>query len=681
MLLFARVSIIQTATLCSSPIRCRFMATPSVPSFNPNLVKQESQHEPPSQLPSGLTRQQQQQLGEEKPKFLKSISDLGSLSAALSTFKSRFDDLQKHLDFIHNEIDSKFKNIERHQPQQPSAAVGPQMSARSETPDLSAAPPAAGAVAIAEIYADATASGLVSEIQQLCETMNSRGIRRYIAGRLSDVAKLREEVPPAMKRAPKPAKLVSDSIGRFYLQGIKAYEKDSPMIPARQAAVLTLEFFLTVLGSCGEGEVEMEKHLKDEAEQGAVAWRKRLLSEGGLDKASEADARGLLLYVLCFGIPSVFKSEDLGNLLRLCNLKEVLNTLKGSRLLLARMPDIINEMVKNGRCAEALEISCSFGMEDKFPPQTILTTFLQESKAAYMKSRQDAKGSPVALKQSSEKQLAALKSVEKIVEGPSWGLSKLSGEWRVKEDIAKLEKEIANLNQRAVERAMPKRKLDELGSSSKLRKLDEIGSASKYRFQEMQPPRFAARDTALLTSPHANGLHEQRATAIANGLRSYSKAIAPSHFNGHHNSYSSAIHAASGGNNYPAVHAAGGEVVVLPSYGALCGGEIVGDQIMARRGPRYGYHGLEDAIIDRSVGQTSIGHSTSTVPGGLYSSPGFAGLREYASSGATGRQALASDLYGFADEVAEGETNGRGTLRASGAPPSLVPSYPSTYMY
>lgn len=151
---------------------------------------------------------------------------------------------------------------------------------------------------------------------------------------LSNLSKLREEVPLALKLAPNPAKLVLDCFGRFFLQGIKAYYKDSPMIPSRKASVLILEYFLLM----GFDSGEIEDAVKQEAELSAVDWRKRLVIEGGLVKACETDARGLLLLIGCFGIPKVFKYEDIRDLIRAGNVREISDVLRRSNVLLTRIP-------------------------------------------------------------------------------------------------------------------------------------------------------------------------------------------------------------------------------------------------------------------------------------------------------------------------------------------------------
>lgn len=156
---------------------------------------------------------------------------------------------------------------------------------------------------------------------------------------LGEANKLREQVPKALKLAHNPAKLVLDCVGRFFLQGKKAYTKDSPMITAREASVLTLECFL--LAQCDDGVGRMDKELNEVSEKAAKGWRKRLISEGGLAKASEIDARGLLMFIGCFGIPPIFKIENFRDLIRAGNVKEISGVLKRSSVLMTKISGLL----------------------------------------------------------------------------------------------------------------------------------------------------------------------------------------------------------------------------------------------------------------------------------------------------------------------------------------------------
>ena len=264
----------------------------------------------------------------QKSEFMKSVVELDGLSIAIHSFTRRLDELQKHLEFIENTIESRSKQL--------LLIENTNLVAVETITELEEEKEAQGREGEEEFP---SSRGTKSEVEYLCEMMCSRSLRKYIVSNMSDEAKLREEVPAALKFAPKPAKLVLDCIGRFYLQGSKAYTKNSPMIPARQASLLILEFFL--LSDC-DGDNVNEKE-KDEAHSAALAWRKRLVTEGGLSRATPIDARGLLLFIASFGIPSRFSNQDLRDLILLTILstQNISTALRRSPLLLARIPGSI----------------------------------------------------------------------------------------------------------------------------------------------------------------------------------------------------------------------------------------------------------------------------------------------------------------------------------------------------
>lgn len=173
----------------------------------------------------------------------------------------------------------------------------------------------------------------LSELEGLCRAMCSRGMRRYIAAHLSDREKLREEVPKALKYAVNVPKLVFDCLGKFYLQGTKAFAKDSPMILSRDASIFMLECFLLSMGMDGV-VIAVDKSVKGSADDAAMNWKKRLVAEGGLAKANLVDSRGLLFLIACFGVPNSFKREDVRDLVVAANAKEIVDVLKKSQLLM-----------------------------------------------------------------------------------------------------------------------------------------------------------------------------------------------------------------------------------------------------------------------------------------------------------------------------------------------------------
>ncbi|MCD7464199.1 hypothetical protein HAX54_052274 [Datura stramonium] len=305
-----------------------------------------------------------------------------------------------------------------------------------------------------------------SELEIFCETMDSLALRKYMITHLSDIRGLLEEVPKALRLSPSPASLVFKCIGKFYIQGGKGYVNDSPLIGGRKAKVLLLECFLLMMEIHDKG-VEIEEWVKEEAEQAALAWLKRMNLEGGILQAQERDARGLLLLIGCFGIPDKFTNANIRNLLQVSNLKWISGALRRSNVLMAKIPEIIEEMVANKTVVKAVHIAYSVGMQEKFNPKTLLKLFLRESKNSFdkMKGSQGANQGNIGVKR---KYLSDLKSVIKCLEFHKIDPSKILAGWQINTRIKRLEKEIAEFNKQITYQktaqqnaGLLKRKIDE----------------------------------------------------------------------------------------------------------------------------------------------------------------------------------------------------------------------------
>ncbi|CAH9075816.1 unnamed protein product [Cuscuta epithymum] len=450
------------------------MAQPAIPTSratSPPLPQSESNKDPAGSKiltlnparnsPPALTETMQSQQLASIPS--KTIANLQKLSTALSAFQRCFNDLQGHISSIQTAIDSVVHPdadiIPAVNPE--TAILKPQLPRikKDESP-IVPGKQASSSVSVEENKSKSSRS----ELEDLCRTMNSRGLRKYMASQLSEISKLREEVPNALKLAPNVARLVLDCSGRFFLQGSKAFaDPKSPMVPAREASVLILECFLLMGNDQG---AEIEKSVKEEAEQAAGAWRKRLINEGGLGKACKMDARGLLLLIAGFGISGLLEYEDFRDLFQASNANEIKTAIQKSGFLMSKISEVIDWMVKNKMEVDAADLAYTCGLEKQINPQKLLISFLRESKDSYNKRKATAKGSPSAMMDSNKKQLSALKSVLKCLEGHKVDPAKLLPGWQINEMIAGVEKEITELNKitsvqkrRADEPAKPTAKL------------------------------------------------------------------------------------------------------------------------------------------------------------------------------------------------------------------------------
>ncbi|RWW63990.1 hypothetical protein BHE74_00028800 [Ensete ventricosum] len=245
--------------------------------------------------------------------LLQSLNGLFDLNGALSEFVRQWHALHHSLDAILSSIDRRSRELD-----------APTEVEKGGTGDH---------------YPLAVSSRAVdraAELLSICESTGSRALRKFVVSNLSDLDWLRGEVPAALRRAPSPARLVLDAMGRFYLQGRKAYDRpmNDPMVVFRRACILILEFY--VLSGCSS--VDLDESVKKDAQVAALSWRTRLVNEGGVQVASAVDALGLILFLASFGIPQEFGCTDMYNLLRLSNLKKKADVFRKSSILCEKMP-------------------------------------------------------------------------------------------------------------------------------------------------------------------------------------------------------------------------------------------------------------------------------------------------------------------------------------------------------
>ncbi|KAG2298992.1 hypothetical protein Bca4012_010549 [Brassica carinata] len=419
------------------------------------------------------------------PQFLKSIDDITALSAAVDSFKRQYDELQSHMDYIKNAIDSNLKSRASESPSRRSQSPRNDASGETTTAVASQSPPKE---TVHEI----------SEVDRLCELMCSKGLRRYMYSNISDRAKLIEELSAALKLAKEPAKFVLECVGKFYLQGRKAYASDSHMIPARQVSLLILECYLLMLDPTEDkNQNPIDSSTKDEAEAAAVAWKKRMMNEGRLAAAEAMDAKGLLLLISCFGIPSSFKSMDLFDLVRKSDTPEIAAALKRSLFLVPMISGIVDYSIKRGKHIEALEMVHTFGIEDRFSASSILTSFLRTSKESFERAKQKAQA-PIAFKEANQKFLAALLSVMKCLEAHNFDPEKEVQGWQIKEKMIKLEKDILQLDKQME------------GEARSISLVEEAALTKRLYNQQMKRPRLSDMEMPPVASSSYSSTYPDR---------------------------------------------------------------------------------------------------------------------------------------------------------------------------
>ncbi|KAL6559730.1 hypothetical protein OROGR_004847 [Orobanche gracilis] len=579
------------------------------------------------------------------PPFIDSIADLKGLSAAIASFQQCYEDLHNHLDSIKAAMLSKLP------PETPqvtpiiSSSSGKldqsEASLKPDLPETSPKPDASDGTALQKQQQDS--DPLNSELEGFCKTMCSRSIRRYLQTHLSNLSKMREEVPKALNLAPKPPQLVLESLGKFYLQGSKAYTRNSPMIPAREASIFLLECFLLMMGmdsvnGKNNGMLSIEKTVKEGADEAALAWRKRLVVEGGLAKASETDAQGLLLFVACFGIPDSFRRDDIQDLLSAANAKKIVGLLRKSHVLMKKIPEIVEWMVKHKMEVDAVNLIYTFGLEERFDPQSILLSYLRESSESWKNPKKGSQSPAAALNEANKKQLATLKSICRCLERHKIDPAELLPGWQINEKITTLEKDVLDADRKSGERTSQKRK----------------GGTSSRKTKNQDPKRSRYNNIS-----HGQQ-HHKAAAGHSDGRRNFSN-IPTNH---HYPSSTPVVYGGPGAGLIPESMVPSGDIRSAVPYAGQGQGQVVANHVGANS---YVWH-RDSGTNDRFAGQSSLESvGLASLYRGSTSVDAFAGVPNASSVGYGSR---GSDLYQFADAVVQSEPYG--------AVPSAVPTH---YVY
>ncbi|WMV22011.1 hypothetical protein MTR67_015396 [Solanum verrucosum] len=502
-----------------------------------------------------------------------------------------------------------------------------------------------------------------SELESICERTDGRGLRKYMITHLSDINVLLEEVPKALKLSRNPARLVLDCVGKFYLQWSRAYVKGSPVVNGRKASILVLDCFL--LMGIDEG-VEFEKEVKEESEKAALAWRKRLIAEGGLRKAYDMDARGLLLLTGCFGIPGEFRNEDIRDLLLASPFKKNMSgALTRSNVFMAKITEIIEGMVNQKMEIEAVDFAYTFGMEDRFNSQKLVTTFLRESKEPLKKMKGKWQGSLATVHEAKMKHLFALRSVIKCSRRHNIDLSKLLPGWKINEQIMSLEKEIEVGEKKMVQ----KRKNDETESSGMISNKEAKQSHfPNPRLQQERVVNHIDSNTTLLeggTAGHMFGL----SPSVLHGPGGHGRTLVdntPMQIGSHHTGQLYGLH---------------GDVAVYDrllshSYAYGPSSYLAGSTGLPNTKPGDAYR--PPPYLAGSTGLPN------TKPGDAYRPPpyleGSKGLPNAIPTDVAGRSS-ASNPYQFGDTVATSELYRSSGLRAVDVVPPAASAHHSSYLY
>ncbi|XP_038897630.1 FRIGIDA-like protein 1 [Benincasa hispida] len=362
----------------------------------------------------------------KKQNLKKAFDDLKGHSHLLSSFSLSWSDLESHFTSIQNSLTKRFHALEslestvvQNQPEQkePCSSLGPKAENRKEQDGV----------------ADSVSPR--PDLKRLCESMDGKGLSKFVSNLPKDREPVRNELPAALKCAPDQEALVLDAMNGFFNANSNSKQNNLKLSNVRRGCILLLE---TLMDNCPN----VSNHVTERAKKLALEW-KQSLSKDGKDPL---DALGFLHLVAAYKLTSEFNVDELVDYFTIIARYRQATKLCKVVGLGDKVADLVQKLLDKGKQLLAVKFIFEFELTEKFPPVPVLKDYVKESKKVAKTVCKEGKNSLRALNEATAKEVGALKSVIRLIE-----------EYKLDSDYPRvnLEKRIEQLEKQQANRKRP----------------------------------------------------------------------------------------------------------------------------------------------------------------------------------------------------------------------------------
>lgn len=303
-----------------------------------------------------------------------------------------------------------------------------------------------------------------AQLISLCEAMEAEKVRSFIAEHRKDLYAISAELPNALKLAGDPVQLVLNALEGYNPPDEDASHgnnRDAYILPIKRACVIMLEGLGEVLAdlALGADNPIATEDMKMSAKEFAESLKSKINLDGDTTANVSIDSQTFLQILATFGLFSEYDQDELCKYVMPIARRKQTPSLCRSLNLAAKVPGVIESLIKDGKQMEAIAFASEFGLLKRFQPVHLLKAYLREARRAAHSTLRGGNNTIAAQHDANQKELSALKIVLKAISD-----LKLEEAYRP----APLEKRVAQL-----EKA----------------KADRKRSASSGRPQQMKRPR------------------------------------------------------------------------------------------------------------------------------------------------------------------------------------------------
>lgn len=257
-----------------------------------------------------------------------------------------------------------------------------------------------------------------TQLKQLCEEMNVKGLLKFFSDNRKNLAPIREELPLALRSANEPAHFVLKALEGFYPQNLSKLNHNSKefsnLQALRRTCLLLMESAapLLAMGEPGDDHL-LSSEIKQQAKAIADEWKLKL-AELDLDTSNEPslEAQAFLQLLATFSISSEFDEDEL------CKLVIAMSRRRrqAPELCLAvglthKSKEVVGALIAKGRLIDAVHFSYFFQLTETFPLVPLLKQYMENTEETF--TRSIAAGLE---KEAANQELSVLKTVIRCIE-------------------------------------------------------------------------------------------------------------------------------------------------------------------------------------------------------------------------------------------------------------------------
>ncbi|OWM89916.1 hypothetical protein CDL15_Pgr012553 [Punica granatum] len=267
-------------------------------------------------------------------------------------------------------------------------------------------------------------AGLSENLRSLAMRMDSLGLVKLIVSKRKEPGSFRAELTDAINVAIDPPKLVLDAVEEF----LENKTARTGIMDKRWAVALLVQALFPDMkpsSSMNLGDENVDSGPKFAKSVVERAWRvlemwKEQMGQGGegsdFGKFGPVEAVMFLQMVVGFGLKSRFDEEFLKKMVLEFSSRRDIAKLAPCLGFGEKLADIIDELVRMSKEIDAVYFATESGLTERFPPASLLKSFLKNSRKNATDALKKGNNSAVASEESSNIELNAIRAVVKCVE-------------------------------------------------------------------------------------------------------------------------------------------------------------------------------------------------------------------------------------------------------------------------